>query len=346
MNQQVNRVSIPQFNEQKDYLFSAVSNNQLVTGPHLDILEKRLKALFDVKHVILTGNCFGALLISLMTGEGRYRHVLTSAVGTCFAIVNAIKAAGAAPCFVDVGNACDMSIKESSEDYRSDEAIIAPNLFGVICPMIKNKMSRFVIEDSAQAFLSRSVMNTKADVIALSFYPSKVANGIDGGAILTNSEEIASRAKRLVRYTDQKEYEEKPRYNYKMANINAAFALGTLENLDFLRAKIMNLYQRMSGNKIWRSKGLEVIRLIQGEAPSKFMVLCQTKDTRNKLLEHLITRNVDACKELVWLAAESERSKFPNAKKWVEQSLSIPFHPLLSDIDLVHIETALESFKL
>ena len=76
---------------------------------------------------------------------------------------------------------------------------------------------------------SREQVDTSADVVTLSFYPTKWVNGIDGGAILLDDDELACLIRKRASYVDQIEYEHRGRYNAQMSNLHAAIALSSLQ---------------------------------------------------------------------------------------------------------------------
>ena len=86
-----------------DYVISAMENGFYARGPHLKKLQNVLKNKFDKKYAILTTNGFSSLFLTLKAlNLPKKNQVTTASAGTCFAMVNAIKAAGLKPKFVDL----------------------------------------------------------------------------------------------------------------------------------------------------------------------------------------------------------------------------------------------------
>ena len=81
------------------------------------------------------------------------------------------------------------------------------------------KENYFIIEDAAQSFFTNTNCLSSSDVLLLSFYPTKLSNGISGGAVLTNDENFYKKLIDKVSYTNQLKYDGKKRYNFAMNNI-------------------------------------------------------------------------------------------------------------------------------
>ena len=231
MSKRVERIRLHQHKVHEEALIAAVRGGHLATGPHIEKLEQELQARFAKKHAILTVNGFSALCSALLALKND-RHCLsvaTTAAGTCFAMVNAIKAAGYSPEFFDL----DMNSAGIKDDAFSDKSslILAPDHFGRISPGLRGQKASdlLVIEDAAQSFFSREKIRTSADVVTFSFYPTKWVNGIDGGAILLDDDDLAGLIRRQVSYADQVSYESEVRHNFSMSNLHAAMVLASLE---------------------------------------------------------------------------------------------------------------------
>lgn len=340
MGDVIERIKIPLFEEQSRNVAEAIKHGQLVTGPHLRALEARLTRLFGKRHVVLTANGFSALFLALKSAAPRRQRVLTSPVSTCFAIVNAIKAAGHDVSYADMDTASAGLPKLDQGD--GDAIAVVPDHFGKISPACKRWVSGrgLLIEDAAQSFISRSRIETAADVAVLSFFPTKLVNGIDGGAILTDDAGIYARAKNLCSYADQLSYEEgPPRYNLRMNNVNAAFALGTLAHLRGVTAAMRSSFKALSA--VLTKRGIEHLRMSDAEVPSRLIVFAHDARQKGRLTRKLAQAGVPGCSELIHVCPKALIPRFPKARGLVERTFSIPLHPALSVKDLSTIEAAI-----
>ena len=346
MSDFVPRIRIPLFEAQLENVTTAIRDGgYLSQGPHLEQLSASLCSMFDMQYAVLTSNGFAALFAILKSYSSGENAVLTAPASTCFAFVNAIKAAGCKPTFVDM-DVASASITEDVEPplWGGDNAIaVVPDHFGRIAPFCRKPRSDkgLLIEDAAQSFLSRRNVSTESDVLVLSFYPTKLVNGIDGGAVLTNRQDIYEGVKHMVSYVDQFKYESTTRFNLGMNNINAAFALGTLTHIEEIQSALLQKFAALQ--KICEQSGLRVLMPETGEVPSRFIVMTDNTEERDVLQDRFRHAKIEASRELMRLCSQTDRDRFPNADKLVELSFSLPFHPSLSVSGLESIRTVLEN---
>jgi dTDP-4-amino-4,6-dideoxygalactose transaminase len=343
MSDFVPRIRIPLYETQQENVAEAIRKGQLAQGPHLDQLATSLSEMFGMKYVVLTSNGFSALFAVLKSLDFGGSQVLTIPASTCFAFINAIKAAGYRPAFVDMDLESASIVNIESSLWGEHESIaLVPDHFGRIAPFCKKARSDqgLIIEDAAQSFLSRRAVSTESDVLTLSFYPTKIFNGINGGAILTNCHDIYSRVKNTVSYVDQFNAEDAPRYNMEMNNINAAFALGTLNHIDEIQTDLLNKFNILKD--LCKQFDIKFMTPKDGEIPSRFIVLSENIQHRNLLLSRFKSAKIEAVQELMWLTSKAGRNHFPNTRRIVELSFSVPFHPLISISELESIALILK----
>ncbi|OZB49692.1 MAG: hypothetical protein B7X60_00230 [Polynucleobacter sp. 39-45-136] len=344
MNKVVPRIRIATHAAQEAYALAAIRNGQLARGPHIEQLEEQLRERFGRRHAILTNNGFAALFATLQAlGRPAGEFIHTVVASTCFAMVNAIKAAGHKVEFVDL-EAKSMSMKNTGGSSGDLGRVhIVPDHFGHVATLIgqRENPADIFIEDAAQAFFSRTRVRSTSDVLVLSFYPTKWVSGIDGGAILTDNTALFEVLKRTISYIDQVHEEPIPRFNLGMSNLHAAYALGTLEVLEEITERLQERFAILAD--IATRNGLKVSAPTPGEVPSRFIITCEEMATRDCLLDTLNARSIGASRELVWLCADDLRSRFPVAADLINRTLSLPFHPYLTQDEMNCIERALEA---
>lgn len=181
---------------------------------------------------------------------------------------------GAKPVFADVNpktfTICPLSVK--SRITPRTKAIITVSLYGN-CPHyfeiqeICKKHGLFLIEDNAECFLGRykgDLVGSFGDFSCYSFQASKHMTCGDGGMLTTNSDNLATSARKFATlgYSSlsgrkgriEKKDIQDPRfrrhsmvgYNYRMSEINAAVALGQLQRLEELvsqRIRVAKLFE-------------------------------------------------------------------------------------------------------
>jgi dTDP-4-amino-4,6-dideoxygalactose transaminase len=342
MNKLVERIRIPLFEAQLGYVNEAIRAGHLARGPHLGILGKRLTRLFGKRHAVLTANGFSALFAALKVARPVPTRVLTAPASTCFAIVNAIKAAGHKPCFADMDPASASLAGFAPDDDNSETlTAIVPDHFGIIAPDCRGPRRRrgLLIEDAAQSFISRSRVPAVSDVLVLSFYPTKLVNGIDGGAVLTDDEDIFRRLSAFVSYADQTKMEPGARYNLGMNNVNAAFALGTLAHLDDITAALGALHRRL--RSVLEKRGIGFLYPAPEEVPSRLIMVAESKMQRESMMSRMWKAGIQVSQELMPLCEPAVGARFVGMQRLLATTMSLPFHPMMSDAEVTTIESAI-----
>jgi len=125
---------------------------------------------------------------------------------------------------------------------KNTRAIMVVHLYGKPCDMdpiieICKRHNLFLIEDCAQAHGAEykgKKVGSFGDVAAFSFYPTKNLGCLgDGGALVTNNEEILIKVKMLRNYGSSKKYYNKYLgLNSRLDEIQAAFLRIKLKHLD------------------------------------------------------------------------------------------------------------------
>jgi dTDP-4-amino-4,6-dideoxygalactose transaminase len=181
-------------------------SGQFILGREVEELERTLAALLNVRHAIGVSSGTDAILLALMAlGVGPGDEVLCPSF-TFFATAGCVFRLGATPVFVDSCPVCfNMNVEDAARRITPRaKAIIPVHLFGQAAEMdavmeLAGKYHLRVIEDAAQA-LGATYHGRRAGSIghfgAFSFFPSKNLGGFgDGGLLVTNEDELASRAR-------------------------------------------------------------------------------------------------------------------------------------------------------
>ena len=228
-----------------------ISKTAFVGGPFLDSFEKAFAEFCQVKHCVGVGNGTDALFISLKTlGIGPGDEVITAA-NSFIATSEAITMTGAKVAFVDINPKTYNLEPDKLEEYLKfrtphsagrngrPKAVIPVHLYGQPAAMdpileIAKKYDLKVIEDAAQAhgalYKGRPI-GSIGDVACFSFYPGKNLGAYgDGGAVLTNSDDIALKARMFANHGRVE------KYNHEMEGVNS--------RLDGLQASILGVKLR------------------------------------------------------------------------------------------------------
>ncbi len=255
-------------NERKYLLDTIDSAFVSSVGTYVNLLEEVLTAIVSTKFTVAVVNGTCALHIALkLVGVQRNDEVLTQPL-TFVATTNAISYLGAIPHFVDVdGDTLGLSpdsLKEhlkakaeirnglcfNKETGRKISACVPMHTFGFPTRIeeIVNICDRYniqVVEDAAESlgsYYKGQHTGSFGQLGVFSFNGNKIVTCGGGGAIVTNDEVLAKRAKHLTttaKVPHRWDYvHDEIGYNYRMPNLNAALACAQLEQLDgFLENK-------------------------------------------------------------------------------------------------------------
>ena len=228
---------------------AVMESSAFVNGPDVHALQGELEQYLGVKHVIPCANGTDALQISLMAmGLERGDEVITSDF-TFAATVEVIALLGLKQVLVDVDP--DTMVMNPEALRRAitprTRAIIPVHLFGQCAPMeeimkIAEEHNLLVLEDTAQAigaeytFTDGTVKKagTIGNMGATSFFPSKNLGCYgDGGAIFTNDDALAHRARGIVNHgMYRRYYHDEIGVNSRLDSIQAAILRIKLRHLD------------------------------------------------------------------------------------------------------------------
>lgn len=226
----------------------------LTTGETVARFEQRFAKYLGRKHALGLTSCTGGLHIGLVAlGVGAGDEVITTPL-TFIASSTAILEAGARPVFVDVEpdtGLIDASRIEEAITPRT-KAILPVHLYGQMCDMrairgIADRHGLGIVEDAAHCIEGERDdvrPGQLGDVAAFSFYATKNLTCGEGGAVVTDDDELAERLRLLRLHGMTKTAADRHHegythwdmvtlgWKYNMDNIQAAMLLPQLERLE------------------------------------------------------------------------------------------------------------------
>ncbi len=189
-----------------------------VLGTEVAQFESEFAAYNEVKHCISVANGTDALALGLKALGIRAGDAVVCVANAGFYGSTAARSIGAVPVYVDVDQVtltmCPHALAKALVDRPA--AVIVTHLYGQLADIgqiaaLCRAANVPLIEDCAQAHgASRDgkMAGSFADVGCFSFYPTKNLGAIgDGGAIVTRSDEVASRLRALRQYGWSNKYE-------------------------------------------------------------------------------------------------------------------------------------------
>ncbi len=239
-------------NEIDTAIQEVIDSTAFINGPVVKTFQKNLEEYLQVKHVIPCANGTDALQIAMMALGLKPGDEVITADFTYVATAEVIGLLGLKPVLVDVyPDTFEINIEAIEKNITSKtKAIVPVHLFGQCADMealmeVAKKYNLYVIEDNAQAIGadyifkdgSRKKSGTIGHVGCTSFFPSKNLGCYgDGGAIMTNDDELAMRCRMIASHGQSKQY--------------IHDVLGVNSRLDSIQAAVLNVKLKYLNNYI------------------------------------------------------------------------------------------------
>jgi dTDP-4-amino-4,6-dideoxygalactose transaminase len=227
----------------KQAVLAAIDSRQYILGPQCKQFEAELAGYVGVRHCVLSASATAGLWLTLRALGVKAGDEILVPSHTAFPTVEAICFAEATPIFVDADRWYTMDAADAATKVTPRTVGIVPvHLYGqpVDVDAVRDLASRFglwLLEDCAQAH--GATWNGKkvggfGRAGAFSFYPSKNLTVMgDGGAIVTDDDEIAARCRRLRDHGRlNKDVHSEIGFNLRFNDIQAAVGRVLLRRLD------------------------------------------------------------------------------------------------------------------
>ena len=333
-----------------------ISGTAFIGGPFVKSFESKFAEFCGVKNCVGVGNGTDALFIALKAlGIGQGDEVITVA-NSFIATSEAITMTGAKVVFVDI-NSWTYNIdvnKIEKKITQNTRAIIPVHLYGQPADMdpilaIAQKYGLYVIEDAAQAHGAEYKgikVGSIGDMACFSFYPGKNLGAYgDGGAIVTNDDELALKARMLANHGRVEKYNhEVEGFNSRLDGLQAAILnakLKYLEEWTEKRRKNAYLY-----NECLKDSGvITPVEIEDVKAVYHLYVVRVGDGKRQELQDYLkangISTGIHYPIALPNLKAYSylnhKEDDFPEATKASKEILSLPMFPELGQKQIEYV---------
>lgn len=349
------------------------SGSRWAIGKYNTEFEAMLCDYFDVKFATLFNSGTSALHSLLLGyGLGPTDEIIVPSF-TFIATANSVRMIGAKPIFADIEESClGLNPEDVQEKITSKtKAIIPVHYAGSPCKIeelreIADDNKLVLIEDAAESFgakIGDKKVGTFGDSAMLSFCQNKIITTGEGGAIITNSEELYSKLKKLRSHgrTDSVDYFTSANgfsydilgYNFRMANILAALGVAQMKKVEKLIAL------RREKAKIYFNK-LEDFNWIKPFIPpenyhSVFQILTifVMNNYRDDLIDYMKENGISSKIYFEPVHKENYYKQFPEyedvkldkTETISRKVLSLPFHPNISLDDINKVVSVIKSFE-
>lgn len=352
-------------------------SDYLTCGPKITELEQRLCALTGAKYAVMSSNGTAALHIAaLAAGVGEGDEVITTPI-TFAASANCALYCGAKPVFADIHprtyNISPKCVAEKITDRT--KAVVAVDFTGQAVelePLLElcHEKGIVLIEDGAHSIGTKYKgvpVGSIADMTTFSFHPVKTVTGGEGGAVLTNREDLYQK---LLLYRshgitkDASFYQNESHglwyheqidlgYNYRITDIQCALILSQLDKLERFAKRRREIVERY--NEAFRKLPELFVQeeIAESDTVRHLYILRivpeRLKIDRKEFFEALAAENI-ACNvhyiPVYWHPYYEKlgykKGLCPNAEKLYDEILSLPLYYSLSDSDVEDVIAAVE----
>jgi dTDP-4-amino-4,6-dideoxygalactose transaminase len=345
------------------------------TGPKVHQFERMLEEYIGVEHVRCVSSCTAALILGMeVLGVGPGDEVLVPSM-TFVASANAIEHTGATPVFVDSDprtGLIDLDQAEAAIGERT-AAIMPVHLSGRPVDLdhlarLRDRYGIKIVEDAAHALGTQwhgRQIGSFGNLAAYSFYVTKNITTIEGGAIATDDPAVAAKVEQLSlhglslgawqRFSDKgfRHYEvEKPGYKYNMTDVQAAFGLQQLPQLDGwidVRAEQWERYTELLAGLPLELPADPEADTLHARHLYQVQVGPDAPMGRDELLDYLTSQKIGSgvhyrgvhlhpyYRDRYGIAAEA----LPVAARISDTTLSLPLSPAVTEADQLDVVGAL-----
>jgi UDP-4-amino-4,6-dideoxy-N-acetyl-beta-L-altrosamine transaminase len=363
----------------------------LTTGPMIERFERAVAERVGARHAVAVNSATSGLHIACLAARiGAGSETVTAPI-TFVASANCARLCGASVRLADIDrHSLSLSPTALERTLGTHPAVkaVMPVHFGGLAShaaeLRKVAGNRLLIEDAAHSFGGayedgRMVgSGAHADMSVFSFHPVKPITTGEGGAVVTNDDELARLLRlfrshgierdphRLVALDDEETDTAPPWYyeqhelglNYRMTDLQAALGvsqIGKLERYLARRREIAAHYDEQ-----WR--GLPHLALPQsapGERARSGLHLYVVRFdyaglglSRQKVMEELRKSNVGSQVHYIPVYRQPyhrdgiDRAAFPESEAYYRECLSIPLHPGLTDDEVERVVGAVRTLCL
>lgn len=350
-------------------VLNVIRSTQYINGPEVKDFQKELEEYLDVKHVIPCANGTDALQIAMMALDLQPGDEVITSNFTYVATAEVIALLKLTPVLVDVyPDTFDLNIEAMEKAITpKTKAIVPVHLFGQATNMealmeVAKKNKLYVIEDTAQAIGcdyfykdgSKQKVGTIGTIGCTSFFPSKNLGCYgDGGAIFTNSDELAIKLRQTANHGQSRRYiHDRVGVNSRLDSIQAAILRIKLRHLDkysMERNKVAEYYDKA----FKKSENLKTPKRVLYSNHVFHQYTLQLKNiNRDEIIDFLLKKEVPAMiyypiplhMQDAYKDPRYKKHDFPVTEKLCKTVISLPMQTELSEEQLKHITDSVLEF--
>lgn len=346
-----------------------IDNTAFINGPAVKEFQQDFEQYLGVKHVIPCANGTDALQIAMMALDLKHGDEVICPAFTYVATAEVIGLLGLKPVMVDVTEDTFEIQLENLEAVMTPrtKAIVPVHLYGQSADMEKilafaQKHNLFIIEDTAQAIGSDYTFSngtirksgTIGHIGCTSFFPSKNLGCYgDGGALMTNDDELALKIRMIANHGQEKKYHHKVLgCNSRLDTIQAAILKVKLKYLDeysTARNKMADYYDENLAN----ISGLQIPHRASNSTHVFHQYTLRVKNgKRDELQKYLAEKNIPSMiyyplplyKQEAFFQYVKNGFRLPVTERLCSEVISLPIHTEYDEKVLNLIITEIKNF--
>ena len=345
---------------ERQYLVDCIDSNFVSSvGEKVTEFEERVADFVGTRYAVATVNGTAALHVALkLMDVDSGDEVITQAM-TFIATCNATRYCDAWPVFVDVDpDTLGMSpsalraFLESHGEQRKDgiynrasgrrfAACVPMHTFGLPCRIgeIVSVCREFgipVIEDAAESlgsFVDEQHTGSFGDAGTFSFNGNKVITTGGGGMIVTNEEDLATKAKHITttaKLPHAWEFvHDEVGYNYRLPNLNAALGCAQMERLPEILAIKADVAARYAA--VLTDSPLKLVQPLQGSVANNWLnaVILENRQARDEFLKYtnsqeVMTRPIWQLMHQLEMFTHCQHDGLPNSIWLADRLINLP----------------------
>jgi len=359
---------------EKALVLEALDSGWITTGPRAQELGRRVAELAGARYGLAVSSATAALHLGLVACGVRPGDEVILPTYTFVACANVVEHCGARPVLVDIepDTLCVSPAAVEAVLATRTRAIMPVDIGGhpadldgleAVAPRLP------LVEDAAHALGAAwgdRPVGSRATVTAFSFYATKNLTTGEGGAAVTNDEELQELMRSLslhgmsrdawLRYTDKGSWYYEitaPGYKYNLSDVLAAIGVGQLERFDEMqlrRRELAEYYDRLLADVAEVRR--PVVRPGITHARHLYAIALELERLtidRAAFIRELKAENIGSSVHFIPIHLHPHfrsslgyaEGAFPVAEHAYERAISLPLHPGMTDHDVEDVCTAI-----
>lgn len=288
-------------------------------GKYTELVCLQINELLNSKNILMTTSGTHALEIAALLANIKENDEVIMPSYSFPSTANAVLLRGGKPIFVDIelstlSISLDLIKKRLTKDTK---AIIPVHYGGISCDMDKlltlsKEENIYIIEDSAQAFLSKyknKFLGTLGNFGCYSFHGTKNIVSGEGGAILINDKKFLDRAECIIQKgTNRKSFIDGLVDKYTWVDLGSSYAPSDLlmcllytqleKIMEYTKNRnlIFNVYNKYFERIVDGNKVISKITIPEYNECNYhlYYIILSSEELRNKVIHELSKKNIDA----------------------------------------------------